>query len=457
LTVNSTLNAVVSIASNQTSVCSGSSVSLTATGVNGGTSPTVQWYKNGIPQATGSVYSYAPSNSDAIVAIYTAGGNGTACIIGSPATSNGISLTVNSTLNAAVSIASNQTSVCSGSSVSLTATGVNGGSSPTVQWFKNGIPQATGLVYSYIPANGDAIVATYTAGGNGTSCIVGSPANSNSINLTVNNSFTPSITIAASQLAGCTGTSVTFTATGVNGGNAPLYQWQINGVNQGSATTSNLFSAVNTTSNNLISATLVSNASCANPSQALSNTITLTSIPNGTSPCLAPSTGSISGLNSVVADQSNVTYTVENIAGTSYNWSVPNGATIASGQGTNSITVTFGTKGGNVGLTTSNNYGTTNTTLVVNLVVTGIENTKTPFDIVLYPNPFTNSINVTIESAVSQPFQINIFDTKGVEVEQKSGLSVGTYSIGESLSSGVYTAKITNGSDIKLLKLVKIN
>ena len=53
----------------------------------------------------------------------------------------------------------------------------------------------------------------------------------------------------------------------------------------------------------------------------------------------------------------NVTFTVATVAGVTYNWSVPLGYLITSGQGTNTITVTIGCTGGNVSVTGSNNCG----------------------------------------------------------------------------------------------------
>lgn len=59
----------------------------------------------------------------------------------------------------------------------------------------------------------------------------------------------------------------------------------------------------------------------------------------------------ISGTQTVTANQSNVSYSVTLTANTSYTWSVPAGASIVSGQGTNQISVNFGTTSGNISLT----------------------------------------------------------------------------------------------------------
>lgn len=56
----------------------------------------------------------------------------------------------------------------------------------------------------------------------------------------------------------------------------------------------------------------------------------------------------VAGDNKVYQNETSKTYSVNAIAGATYNWTVPAGATIASGQGTNSITVNWGTSGGDV-------------------------------------------------------------------------------------------------------------
>lgn len=56
----------------------------------------------------------------------------------------------------------------------------------------------------------------------------------------------------------------------------------------------------------------------------------------------------VAGDNKVYQNETSKTYSVNAITGATYNWTVPAGATIASGQGTNSITVNWGTTGGDV-------------------------------------------------------------------------------------------------------------
>lgn len=59
----------------------------------------------------------------------------------------------------------------------------------------------------------------------------------------------------------------------------------------------------------------------------------------------------VTGDSKVYQNETSKTYSVNAIAGATYNWTVPAGATIASGQGTNSITVNWGTSGGDVSVT----------------------------------------------------------------------------------------------------------
>jgi len=84
--------------------------------------------------------------------------------------------------------------------------------------------------------------------------------------------------------------------------------------------------------------------------------------------------GTITGSSLVCANATGVSYSISTVSGaTTYTWTVPSGASVASGQGTTSITVNWGSTSGNVTVTPSNscNTGTSSSLAVtVNPTVT---------------------------------------------------------------------------------------
>src|ERR1700744_1711173 len=95
-----------------------------------------------------------------------------------------------------------------------------------------------------------------------------------SATLSVTSTVTPDISIAATPgNIICSGTNVTFSATPVNGGTTPSYQWLLNGSNVGSNADTYLNSSLN--NGDVIACTYTSNASCISAATANSNTITI--------------------------------------------------------------------------------------------------------------------------------------------------------------------------------------
>ena len=95
VTVNSEVTASVKIAASPSgSVKSGTTITFTATPTNGGSSPTYKWLKNGttISGATSSTYkSNTLANGNIISCVMT---SDAACVTGSPATSNSITVSI---------------------------------------------------------------------------------------------------------------------------------------------------------------------------------------------------------------------------------------------------------------------------------------------------------------------------------------------------------------------------
>jgi uncharacterized protein (TIGR02145 family) len=105
--------------------------------------------------------------------------------------------------------------------------------------------------------------------------------------------------------------------------------------------------------------------------------------------------GSISGLTHPDCNASGVSYSISSVNGaTSYNWTVPAGATIVSGQGTTSITVDFGITSGDVSVRAENSCGNSSYT---NLPVT-IAVPSQPGDIAgpVLPEPGSTGIAYSI-------------------------------------------------------------
>src|SRR5690606_3443967 len=118
-------------------------------------------------------------------------------------------------------------------SVTFTATPVNGGTTPAYQWQVNGTNVGansstyvtTGLV------NNDAVRVILTSS---EMCLTKAKDTSDVINMTVEPNLTPDITITViPDDTVCDGTNVVFLANATNGGTSPVYQWKLNGSNVG--------------------------------------------------------------------------------------------------------------------------------------------------------------------------------------------------------------------------------
>jgi hypothetical protein len=106
---------------------------------------------------------------------------------------------------------------------------------------------------------------------------------SDAVSVTVNNNATPSVSIAVSPPASVSkGTMVTYTATVINGGASPTYQWRKNNINIPGATaaTYSAIAGIDFMSGDSINVHVKSNNHCAKPDTALSNFIKI-DISNG--------------------------------------------------------------------------------------------------------------------------------------------------------------------------------
>src|SRR5690348_17288863 len=255
----------------------------------------------------------------------TAAGSGYKIAIGSTSPSfdasggagTSAAFTVNALVTPTVSITANPgNTICAGNSVTFTANPTNGGATPSYQWQVNGsnVGSNSDTYTTTTLNNGDVVTCTLTSNA---VCTTTPTANSNSITMTVNPILPVSVSIGASATTICAGTSVTFTATPTNGGTTPSYQWQVNGANVG--TNSSTFTSTTLANNDAVTVILTSNASpCATGNPATSNSITMT-----VNPLLTPSVSITANPGNTICAGTSVTFTANPINGGStptYQW-----------------------------------------------------------------------------------------------------------------------------------------
>ena len=271
LTQSTTMNLPIgiSIAVSANPVCEGNPVIFTSAVTNGGSNPVYQWKVNGINEGTNSsTYSYTPGNNDTVTCMAT---SNILCTESNPATSNKIGMTVNEVLPVSVSITASENNVSNGTVVTFTATPLNGGSSPVYQWkVNNGIVGTNSNVYTFSPVNGDKVACMLTSS---VTCPSVNPVFSDTITMIVGQGPLAGITIAASATTVCSGTSVIFTATPINGGLNPSYQWKVDGINQGTNSSTFANTPVN---GNTIQCVMTSSLQFVSGNPASSNELTIT-------------------------------------------------------------------------------------------------------------------------------------------------------------------------------------
>ena len=85
--------------------------------------------------------------------------------------------------------------------------------------------------------------------------------------------------------------------------------------------------------------------------------------------------GSITGASAICTGQTVVAYSISSVGGaTTYTWTVPSGASITAGQGTTSITVSWGSTGGNVTVTPANANGCLGSAAVLPVTINAAAN-----------------------------------------------------------------------------------
>ncbi len=169
---------------------------------------------------------------------------------------------------------------------------------------------------------------------------------------------------------------------------------------------------------------------------------------------------------------------------TNYTWTVADGATIVSGQGTNSVVIDFAlvplaSTTNVITVFASNNCGVNTLTKTVTLtsstvgcfanpiiaetkITTAVSNELTFSNATVYPNPASSEFNIDIDASRVGDVQMTIFTLTGVTVMNPKTIKLeeGRNTINENvsnLSKGIYIVRLTDSSDKEIMvkKLIK--
>lgn len=254
------------------SVCAGTSVTFTANPVNGGTAPAYLWKINGIPVSSGSnSYSTATlTNGDTVTCEMQ---SNDLCALGITKVSNAIIMSVSNTSTPLIVIHTDNLSICQGETTQFDADYFNEGSAPLFSWKVNNIPVGvdSNVFISSTLNNNDIVTCELTSN---LSCASPSVVTSNALTMSISATLVPSILISTPSSVICQSTTVTYSAQPLNGGSAPSYQWQVNGVDSG--LNSPYFTVSGLADGDVVQCILTSNNTCANPTTAVSNSIAMT-------------------------------------------------------------------------------------------------------------------------------------------------------------------------------------
>ncbi|WP_335976423.1 HYR domain-containing protein [Gaetbulibacter jejuensis] len=209
---------------------------------------------------------------------------------------------------ASVSISASNNPICVGEAVTFTATAVNGGATPSYEWFVNGgsVGNNSNTFTTSTLTNNDQVSVEMTS----SVSVCAAAVSSNTITMTVNPLLPVTFNLNASANPACNGDNLTFFVTGLtNGGSNPSYQWYVNSNPVGTNTNSYSSSAIN--NGDIISVSVTSNATCATPIPA-TESLTMTVTPDATiSLTSANNNQTICNGDSLV----NITYNIANATG----------------------------------------------------------------------------------------------------------------------------------------------
>ena len=347
-------------------------------------------------------------------------------------------ITVAPILEVSVSIAAESTIVCDGNAAVLTATPVNGGSSPVFVWYVNGMQMpGNDATFAFFPLNGDVVACELFSS---EQCNDG-PAMSNAVAITVNPWVEVGITIESDLNEICYGTTVVFSVSAVqNPGSNPLYQWQVNGENVGE--NASTYSYI-PSDGDVVHCILTSSEPCTFDNPVTSNAIAMVVYPipvvvwNWEYDTVCINWGPLPLFGG------------EPEGGVYSGPGVDNGyfSPSAAGLGEHELTYTYTSEDG------CTNFAT------INIFVDGCVGVEEIFNTIsfsLHPNPASDKLTITLNNSNMRTVQIVVFDSRGNVVKQHDQTLSGNQHVLNinTLQPGVYVLQLRGENGLATRRFV---
>lgn len=335
ISVINTVNTGILISVSQDTLCSGVAPVFSSTLTGGGSNPLVDWFVDGVLITSNQGASFNPGLLTTGQFVFAQMQSSSLCASPQPAVSDTITMVILPDVAPEVLLTVDFDTLCSGTPFNFSATPlIAGGTNPTYTWYLNGVavPGNISPNYSALLNDGDQVQVEMFSND---PCA--NPTNdlSNIITVSVTSlALTPSVSITASNLTVCLGVPVQFTALPVNGGTAPGYQWQVNGVNL-PADTNMVFTTNSLNNGDVVTVEMTSNAPCLTTGTVLSNALSIT-----VNPSVSPTVTVTSSGNTLCTGQSITLNAVVSGGGSSpvYQWFL-NGNPIAGATGLSYTTI----------------------------------------------------------------------------------------------------------------------
>ncbi len=371
-----------------------------------------QYFTNGV----------TPSGSHTVVVKYT---------VGATVLADSVSYTVRTVIVPVVTISSPDTIVCANTPFVVTChVNVPGA---TYQWYLDSWPCIYNCNDSVITLGLNGVIISEHVYCQvtlpGSECYTAYVINSNTLFFR-QGVVTPSVSITSNDTDNiiCDKQPVTFTATATRAGSNPSYNWQVNGISNG--TNSNTFSSSTLKNGDQVKVIITSSAGCAGQPTATSNIINISVWPaNFQQPDSLKSL--CSGFNL------SVPIGVPAVSGYAYRWSsVPAG--FVSSLSNPVVSPSVSTKYTLV--QTHLVSGCTGSTFVNVQVDTGCASRG----IIVAPNPASDHVYIQLNVNNTEPKYFELVSTNGVMVLQQE-LNFATTINTRNIPSGIYLYRITAG------------